>query len=115
MVDNPPKISIITACRNSASTIKDCILSVNHQTYACEHIIIDGCSTDGTQELIAKLATPRTRLISEPDRGLYDALNKGLKLATGDVVGIRYSDDFYAHDSVLERVAGTFKEKNVDS
>jgi glycosyltransferase involved in cell wall biosynthesis len=115
MSDNSPTITIITPCRNAASTIKDCILSVNHQTYACEHIIIDGASTDGTQELIAKLASPRTKLISEPDRGLYDALNKGLKLATGDVVGILHADDFYAHDSVLEHVAGTFREKNVDS
>ncbi len=115
MSHKSPTISIITACRNAVSTIKDCILSVNHQTYACEHIIIDGASTDGTQDLIAKLASPSTKLISEPDRGLYDALNKGLKLASGDVVGILHADDFYAHDSVLERVAGTFQEKKVDS
>jgi glycosyltransferase involved in cell wall biosynthesis len=115
MLENSPTISIITACRNSAGTIKDCLLSVNHQTFACEHIIIDGASTDGTQALIAKLASPHTKLISEPDRGLYDALNKGLKLATGDVVGILHADDVYAHESVLERVAGTLRKKNVDS
>jgi glycosyltransferase involved in cell wall biosynthesis len=115
MFDNSPTITIITACRNAASTIKDCLLSVNYQTYACEHIIIDGASTDGTQELVAKLACPHAKMISEPDRGLYDALNKGLTLATGDVVGILHADDFYAHDSVLEHVARTFRAQNVDS
>lgn len=115
MSDNAPKITIITACKNAASTIRDCILSVRHQTYASEHIVIDGCSTDGTQDLVAKLASPLTKMMSEPDRGLYDGLNKGLKLATGEVVGILHSDDFYAHGSVLEHVAGAFQEGSVDS
>lgn len=109
------KISIITVSYNSAATIKDTIDSVASQSYPdVEHIIIDGASRDGTMEIV-KNAPSVTRIISEPDRGIYDAMNKGLKLATGDVVGLLNADDFYADNTVLSQVAEVFKDPDVQA
>lgn len=110
------KVSIITAVFNSAETIEDCIKSVANQTYSnIEHIIIDGNSTDGTLDVINKYKHKIARIVSEPDNGIYDALNKGIRLAGGDIIGILHSDDFYAHDRVIEKVVDTFVRYNVDS
>ena len=112
------RISIITACFNSNSVLATALQSVTTQTYAdVEHVIVDGGSTDGTVERIrpwAEKAAGRLRWISEPDRGLYDALNKGIRMATGDVVGILHADDFFAADDVLARVAEAFADPSVD-
>ncbi len=101
------KISIITVCYNSASTIEDTIKSVISQDYAdLEYIIIDGGSTDETLKIVGKYQDKIAKVVSEPDRGIYDAMNKGIKLASGDIVGIINSDDFYSDNKVLDKVAG---------
>ena len=103
------KISVITTTWNSASTISDTIESVLRQTYSdFEHIIVDGGSTDGTLEIIKSYEPKydgRLRYISEKDNGIYDAMNKGIRMATGDVVGILNSDDFYRDKYVLKDIA----------
>jgi len=110
------KISIITATYNSAATISSCIASVNEQTYPdIEHIIIDGASNDNTLEIIKSMPNRVSKIVSEPDKGIYDAMNKGIKLATGDIVGILNSDDFYATNTIIETVVNAFQEENVDS
>lgn len=91
------KISIITACLNAVKTIEQTLQSVLNQDYPnLEYIIIDGGSTDGTLEIINKYRERLAVVISEPDNGIYDAFNKGLKHATGDIIGILNADDFYA-------------------
>jgi glycosyltransferase involved in cell wall biosynthesis len=100
------KISIISVSYNSANTIGKTILSVANQTYKnIEYIIIDGCSTDGTLEILNKNNGLITIWISEPDNGLYDAMNKGILMATGDLVGILNSDDTFKSNTVLEELA----------
>jgi glycosyltransferase involved in cell wall biosynthesis len=102
-----PRVTVITVSFNSRATIADTIESVNTQDFhAVEHVVIDGGSTDGTQEAVARLA-PRARLVSEPDRGIYDAMNKGLRIANAPVVGFLNSDDMFAHRSVLSRIVST--------
>jgi len=109
------KISIITVCYNSADTITDTITSVASQQYNDkEHIIVDGGSRDSTMNIV-KSADSITRYISEPDKGIYDGMNKGLKLATGDVIGLLNADDFYADDTVLTQVAEAFKNPNIQA
>ncbi|MGE0739482.1 glycosyltransferase family 2 protein [Sulfurimonas sp.] len=113
---NKLKISIITVVWNNAKTIKDAIDSVLDQTYDnIEYIVVDGASTDGTVEIVKSYGDKISKFISEKDKGLYDAMNKGITLATGDVVGILNSDDFYIDGNVIERVAKEFEEKGVDS
>ncbi|MBL7057743.1 glycosyltransferase [Patescibacteria group bacterium] len=113
------KISIITVCLNSEATIKDAIDSVNNQTYLdIEHIIVDGVSKDRTLNIVMRSKGKNsriTRVISEPDSGLYDAMNKGVKLATGDIVGILNADDFYFNNEVLGRVAQSFEVNDIDA
>ncbi len=110
------KISIITVVRNNKESIKNAIDSVLNQTYKnIEYIIIDGESTDGTVEIVRSYRDKISKFISEPDSGLYDAMNKGISLATGDVVGILNSDDFYIDDQVIQRVVKEFEVKDVDS
>jgi len=106
-------VSIITATFNSSKTIRDCLNSVVGQTFPSEHIIIDGASTDNTLEIVRSIS-PSARIFSEPDHGIYDAMNKGIKLATGDVIGILNSDDFYACPQVLEKVVAIFQDSAVD-
>ena len=109
------KISIVTVVWNNAKTIKDAINSVLNQSYKdVEYIVIDGVSTDGTIEIVQSYGD-RIKFISEKDNGLYDAMNKGIGLATGDVVGILNSDDFYAGDKILQIVADEFIKGNADS
>lgn len=108
------KISIVTATYNSAATIADCLESVAIQTQPVEHIIVDGASGDGTLGIVRRLA-PTARIVSEPDNGIYDAMNKGIRLATGDVVGLLNSDDFYVDDRILEKVAAVFADPTVDA
>ena len=113
------KISIITATYNSASTLRDTMLSVLRQGYGdWEHIVVDGRSTDGTTDILRQMEPrygERLRWVSEPDKGLYDAMNKGLAMASGDVVGILNSDDFYTTDDVLETIARTMDDSRVDA
>ena len=113
------KISIITATFNSASTIKDTFESVLKQTYKdIEYIVVDGLSKDNTVDIIKEYEPKfngRMRWISEKDKGLYDAMNKGIAMATGDVVGILNSDDFYTSDDALAVIADTIKDKSIDA
>lgn len=109
------KISIITATFNSSQTISDCIASVNDQTYPdIEQIIIDGASKDKTIEIINLQPNRVKKLISEPDKGIYDAMNKGIRIATGDVIGILNSDDLLYNKNVLENITNAFKNNNID-
>jgi glycosyltransferase involved in cell wall biosynthesis len=110
------KVSIITVSLNSAKTITDTINSVLNQTYPdIEYIVIDGVSSDGTQDIVTSFGKRVSKFISEPDKGLYDAINKGIKIATGDVVGILNSDDFFCDNNVIEQVAGLLKDDNIDA
>lgn len=113
---NKLKISIITVVWNNAKTIKDAINSVLNQRYSnIEYIIIDGQSTDGTFDIINSYGSKIAKFISEPDKGIYDAMNKGIKLATGDIVGILNSDDFYLDNEVIQKVVNAFVQNNVQS
>jgi len=108
-------ISVVTAVYNRIDTIEDTLMSLRSQTWpAVEHIVVDGGSTDGTLEVLEANREAIAVLISERDDGIYDALNKGLSRATGDVVGILHSDDFFAHERVLEQVAVVFSNQQVD-
>jgi len=108
-------ISIITVCYNSAKTIEDTLKSVaNQKNVNVEHVLIDGASTDETVDII-KQHSSVTTFVSEPDRGIYDAMNKGIALATGDVVGTLNADDFYMHDHVLEDVAQVFLDPTIEA
>ena len=106
------KISIITVTFNSSSVINNCLDSVKAQKYDnIEHIIIDGGSTDGTLLLLESKREQLAALVSEPDKGIYDAMNKGIKIATGDIIGFLNSDDFYASNEIVSKVARVFKDK----
>ena len=110
------KISIITVCFNSASTIEQSFQSFFSQDYEdAELIVVDGGSTDGTLEIIEKYKDQIGATISEPDDGIYDAMNKGIELATGDVIGILNSDDFYASKTIISQVAKVLSEEDVDA
>jgi len=104
------KISIITVTFNSFLFINDCLASVKEQKYDdFEHIIIDGASTDGTLSLLESKREQFGALISKPDKGIYDAMNKGIKIASGDIIGFLNSDDFYVNNDILSKVADIFK------
>ena len=113
------RLSVITATYNSAKTVRDTFKSVllqSHTNY--EYIVIDGGSKDGTVDIIREyepLFGGRMKWISESDNGIYDAMNKGIRMATGDVVGLLNSDDFYTSCNILSRVASAFKDNNVDA
>ena len=110
------KVSIITVVFNGCNVIEECIKCVLGQSHKdVEHIIIDGNSTDGTLDVINRYKDKIARIVSEPDKGIYDALNKGIQLATGEVIGLLHSDDFYAHNRVIEKVADIFMKYKVDS
>lgn len=109
------KISIITAVYNNKENIKDALHSVANQTYKnVEHIVIDGGSTDGTLDVL-KASKSVSKLVSEKDNGIYDALNKGIALASGDVIGFLHSDDIFANNQVVEKIAKAFQEKHIDT
>lgn len=109
------QISVVTAVFNRTSTIAEAMTSVQRQSYPhVEHVIQDGGSKDGTLEKIAALSSEATRLVSERDHGIYDAINRGISRASGDIVGLMHSDDFFADDRVLEKVAAKFAYPQVD-
>jgi glycosyltransferase involved in cell wall biosynthesis len=110
------KVSIITVCFNSEQTIRDTIESVLGQTYGdIEHIIIDGASHDRTVEIAQNYLAHITKLVSEPDQGIYDAMNKGIHMATGDVIGMINSDDFYASNKAIEMVVDAMADGEFDA
>ncbi|NIJ53718.1 glycosyltransferase family 2 protein [Dyadobacter arcticus] len=107
------KVSILTVVYNGAKTIRQSIESVLKQDYSdIEYIIIDGGSRDGTKEIIESYGEKIAVFVSEPDAGIYDAMNKGIQLATGDIIGILNSDDFYAYQTVISEVAETINFGN---
>ena len=109
-------ISIITVVRNGEATIAQCMTSVLCQTHQpFEYVIIDGNSSDRTLDIVQKHRCAAVQVVSEPDQGIYDAMNKGIQLVTGDIVGILNSDDFYSGPLVLERVAARFIESGADA
>jgi glycosyltransferase len=109
------KITIITVCFNSAATIRNTIESVLSQTYPdIEHIIVDGASKDNTMAIVNEYKDRISKIISEPDKGIYDAMNKGLALASGDIIGILNSDDIYADTDVLAVTAENFINSGAD-
>lgn len=109
------KVSIITIAWNSAETIEDTIKSVLSQCYEdVEYIIVDGASKDATISIIDRYSDNIAHVISEPDQGIYDAMNKGISLASGDVIGILNSDDFYADEKVISEVVQHFKRSGAD-
>lgn len=110
------KISVITASFNNADTIADTIRSVVAQDYAdLEYIIIDGGSTDDTLKIVEQSRDKVAKLVSEKDEGIYFALNKGIALATGDVIAFLHADDIFAAPDVLSKVMQQFTQKKVDS
>ncbi len=110
------KISLITVSYNSVATIKDTIVSVRSQDFKdIEYIIVDGNSSDGTVEIIQSSGASVSKWLSESDEGIYDAMNKGIKMATGEVVGIINSDDFYFSDQIISAVSKSFADDHVDA
>lgn len=110
------KVSIITATYNSAETVRDTIESVLQQNYKnIEYIIIDGGSKDSTLDIVKSYNGRIAKVVSESDKGIYDAMNKGIRLATGDIVGILNSDDFYTSDDVIPTIVEEFKKEKVDA
>ena len=112
----PPKVSIITVTYNSRSTIKDSILSVFNQDYGnIEHIIVDGQSNDGTTAIIKQHLNKIAVYLSEPDNGIYDAMNKGLELATGDIIATLNSDDVYASRTIVGQMVEYMQGNDLDA
>lgn len=110
------KVSLITATYNSAHTIADCLESIHRQSYRnIEHIVIDGLSKDNTLEIVENHKIPFTTVFSGKDKGIYDAMNKGLQRATGDIIGILNSDDFYADEAVIADVVKAFEDPSIDA
>ena len=108
-----PLVTVITVSFNSQEYISDTIESVLRQSYPCiEHLVIDGSSTDSTLATISKY--PSVKVFSEPDNGIYDAMNKGIRLSTGDIIGFLNSDDFFADDDAISRVVDEFYFSNSD-
>lgn len=116
-----PFLSVVSVVRNGADVVADCLDSVARQTEPCEHVIVDGASTDGTLDLLhahadrQRAAGRRVVVISEPDHGLYDAMNKGIAAARGEVVGLLNADDMYRDEQVARRVAAAMADPQVDA
>ena len=107
------KVSVITVCYNRKATIEQSIKSVLDQDYPdIEYIIVDGNSSDGTQDIIKSYSDKIAKYISEPDKGMYDAINKGLGLATGDIVGLMHSDDVFYDTAVVSKIIEKFKNNS---
>jgi len=110
------KISIITVCLNSVETIENTIKSVLSQNYnGIEYIVVDGGSTDGTLEILTKYRDRIHKYISEPDKGVYDAMNNGIRLATGDIIATLNSDDLYADETIVSRMVELIQENGLDA
>lgn len=110
------KISVITVCYNSELTLNRALQSVVNQDWPyIEHIVIDGASSDGSLEIIERFRSQLVHIVSEPDNGIYDAMNKGLDLASGDIVCFLNADDHYSHQKVLSQVAKQMTDHNLDA
>lgn len=110
------KISIITVVLNNARHIGDCLRSVQEQTHPdVEHVVVDGGSTDGTLDCAREYKDGISVLVSEPDAGIYDAMNKGIGLASGEIIGTLNSDDYYPHKEVLSMVEDLFRDATLDA
>ena len=110
------KISVVTVCFNSQAHIADALRSIDAQTFQNhEHLVVDGASTDGTLRILESFAREGRSIVSERDRGIYDAMNKGIALARGEVIGFLNSDDFYASPAALGWVAQMFDDEEVDA
>ncbi|HAN6210343.1 TPA: glycosyltransferase, partial [Escherichia coli] len=110
------RISIITATYNSEKTLFDTLLSLEKQTHPdIEYIVVDGASKDNTIKLIKSNSTKVSKIICEPDKGIYDALNKGIQTASGDVIGFLHSDDLLAYDDAIADIAKTFESTGCDA
>lgn len=110
------KVSVITVCYNSSETIENTIQSVVSQNYSnIEYIIVDGLSTDDTLKIVDKYKKNIARIISEKDDGIYDAINKGIAVATGSFIAILHADDFYANNDAISDVVDAFTKQNVDA
>lgn len=109
------KTSIITVCKNPGKNLESCIESIASQTYNdTEHIIVDGMSTDGTSDIVNEYKDNITIYVREHDSGIYEAMNKGIAMATGDVIGLLNADDLYASPNILELVAKAFEDSDID-
>lgn len=109
-------VSIITVVYNGAETIRDCIDSVLNQTHPhLEYIVIDGGSTDGTADIVRSYGAKIARFVSEPDQGIYDAMNKGIRLATGEIIGLLNADDLYRHKNVVSHIVATLNQTGTDA
>ncbi len=109
------KVSVITVCYNSESTIARCIQSIRKQSYPdIEHIVIDGASTDQTTQIVKQYLLDQSQFVSEADQGIYDAMNKGLKRVTGDIICFLNADDFYCDDQVIARVVDKFNTSSLN-
>jgi glycosyltransferase involved in cell wall biosynthesis len=110
------KVSILTVVFNGASTIRQCIESIVSQDYPdIEYIVVDGASTDGTQDIVRSFGGKVSKFVSEKDAGIYDAMNKGIQLATGDMIGILNADDFYAFPTVISEVVHLMDSGNYEA
>ncbi|MEM9023816.1 MAG: glycosyltransferase family 2 protein, partial [Bacteroidota bacterium] len=110
------KVSVITVCYNSAATIETAVQSVVEQSHPdVEYIVVDGASSDDTLKVLEPYRSRIDRLISEPDKGIYDAINKGIEAATGDVVGLLHSDDLLAHKDTVAHIVQAFDAPDVDA
>ena len=110
------KVSVITVSYNARATLPDALMSIQNQSYDnIEHILIDGASSDGTMEFVVNQSGKIAKFISEPDNGIYDAMNKGIMAASGDIVGFLNADDMYYDQNCLSIVINEFRTKNVDS
>lgn len=110
------KVSIITISYNAAETLEETLLSVVNQTYTnLEYIVVDGASSDGSMKIIDKYRDKIDRVICEPDEGMYFAMNKGIRVATGDVIAILNADDTYASSDIIEKVVAKLEKSNADS
>jgi glycosyltransferase involved in cell wall biosynthesis len=109
------KISVVTAVYNREATIARAIDSFEKQSWMNkQQVVVDGASKDGTLEIVHSYTNDNAIIVSEQDKGIYDAINKGIALATGDVIGLLHSDDFFAHTDVLSEIAEAFEDPNLD-
>ncbi len=109
------KVSIITSCFNREATIENAILSVLKQNYSdIEYIIVDGASRDSSLSIINKYKEHISTIISEPDHGMYEAINKGIRQATGDIIGLVHSDDLLYSNKTISHIVKAFKETQAD-